>query len=61
MLFCKKEDSRHIEVNYKGIRIHSIYVPAGGEADPSINKKFEHKLQFLNEMKEFFQIKIQIF
>ena len=56
--FCKKEDSRHIEVNYKGIRIHSIYFPAGGDApDPSINKKFEHKLQFLNEMKEFFSNK----
>ena len=30
-IFCKQNDSRHIEVKYKGLRIHSLYVPAGGE------------------------------
>ena len=56
--FCNKDDSRHIEINYKGIRIHSIYVPAGGDIpDPLINKKFKHKLKFLEEMKNFFSNK----
>ena len=56
--FCKKNDSRHIEVRYKGYRIHSIYVPAGGDVpDALVNKKFEHKLNFLKEMKTFFSNK----
>ena len=42
-VFCNKNDSRHIEVKYKGLRIHSVYVPAGGDIpDASVNKKFEH-------------------
>ena len=54
-VFCNKNDSRHIEVKYKGLRIHSVYVPAGGDTpDASVNKKFEHKLNFLGEMKKFF-------
>ena len=54
-VFCNKNDSRHIEVKYKGLRIHSVYVPAGGDIpDASVNKKFEHKLNFLREMKKFF-------
>ena len=56
--FCNKDDSRHVEVKYKGIRIHSIYVPAGGDVpDASVNKKFEHKLNFLKEMKQYFSTK----
>ena len=40
------------------MRIHSIYVPAGGDIpDPLINKKFKHKLKFLEEMKNFFSNK----
>ena len=35
--FCNKDDSRHIEVKFKGIRIHSIYVPAGGDV-PEIGR-----------------------
>ncbi|MBS91924.1 MAG: exodeoxyribonuclease III [Rickettsiales bacterium] len=53
--FCKKSDCRHIEISFEKIRIHSIYVPAGGEEpDPLKNKKFKHKLKFLDEMFEFF-------
>ena len=55
LVFCNKNDSRHIEVKYKGLRIHSVYVPAGGDIpDASVNKKFEHKLNFLREMKKIF-------
>ena len=53
--FCGKKDSRHIEIIFKDIRFHSIYVPAGGDIpDPKKNEKFNHKLNFLDEMKNFF-------
>jgi exodeoxyribonuclease-3 len=58
--FCGKTDSRHIKVTFgekAGLRdpvtLHNFYVPAGGdEPDPEINPKFEHKLSFLDEMKD---------
>ena len=35
------------------VRLHNFYVPAGGdEPDPAINPKFEHKLAFLDEMRD---------
>lgn len=52
--FCNRNDGRHVSVQLasSGLIIHSLYVPAGGdEPDPSINVKFAHKLQFLDEMK----------
>tara|TARA_X000000368_G_scaffold275666_1_gene218703 strand:- start:1306 stop:2088 length:783 start_codon:yes stop_codon:yes gene_type:complete len=53
--FCKKKDSRHINIKFKNLNIHSIYVPAGGDlADISLNEKFKHKLEFLREMKSYF-------
>jgi exodeoxyribonuclease-3 len=58
--YCSKTDSRHIGVVLGDkaklrdpISIHNYYVPAGGdEPDPAINPKFEHKLAFLDEMRE---------
>jgi len=36
----------------KPLVVHNLYVPAGGDIpDPALNPKFEHKLQFLDEMK----------
>lgn len=57
--FCGKADCRHISVvlgeraNLKDpITLHNFYVPAGGdEPDPEINPKFQHKLDFLDEMR----------
>jgi exodeoxyribonuclease III len=57
--FCGKIDSRHISVTFgekaalaAPLVLHNLYVPAGGDiADPALNPKFEHKLQFLDEMK----------
>ena len=57
--FCDKIDSRHISVEFgdkaqlsKPLVLHNFYVPAGGDIpDPALNPKFEHKLQFLDEMK----------
>ena len=54
--WCKKDDTRHIYVKIKNnIELHNFYVPAGGdEPDISINTKFEHKISFINEMKNYF-------
>ena len=54
--WCQKDDTRHIYVKIKNnIELHNFYVPAGGdEPDISINPKFEHKISFINEMKNYF-------
>jgi exodeoxyribonuclease-3 len=57
--FCDKTDCRHIGAvlgERAGLRdpiiLHNFYVPAGGdEPDPQVNEKFEHKLNFLDEMR----------
>lgn len=54
--FCAIGDARHLSVRLtvgtERIRIHNLYVPAGGdEPDPTINVKFDHKLKFLAEMR----------
>ncbi|MDS7598181.1 exodeoxyribonuclease III [Agrobacterium tumefaciens] len=54
--YCGIGDARHIsamfEVGSRRIRLHNFYVPAGGdEPDRSINPKFGHKLDFIEEMK----------
>jgi len=56
--FCEKGDARHIGVELDGdhgpLTLHNFYVPAGGdEPDPAINPKFEHKLGFLDELREW--------
>lgn len=58
--YCGKADSRHVGVVFgerAGLKdpviLHNYYVPAGGdEPDPEINPKFEHKLSFLDELRE---------
>jgi len=54
--FCGRDDCRHLSVLIRlggtRIRIHNLYVPAGGdEPDPDINEKFAHKLAFIEEMR----------
>ena len=56
--FCDKGDARHIaaEVESKNgaLTLHNFYVPAGGdEPDRDINPKFGHKLDFLDEMRDW--------
>ena len=56
--FCGKDDARHlsatIAVGSANITLHNFYVPAGGdEPDPETNPKFEHKLAFLEEMRDW--------
>jgi exodeoxyribonuclease-3 len=58
--FCGKVDSRHISVAFgesaglaTPLVLHNFYVPAGGDIpDPAANPKFEHKLSFLDEMRD---------
>ncbi|MCQ0990074.1 exodeoxyribonuclease III [Jiella marina] len=54
--FCAVGDARHlstrIAVGDRKIRIHNLYVPAGGdEPNPEINPKFRHKLDFVEELR----------
>ena len=53
--WCGKGDARHIAGRLPGgVILHNFYVPAGGDvADPEVNDKFAHKLDFLNEMIEW--------
>ncbi len=51
-----REDCRHISVKFPELELHNIYIPAGGdEPDREINEKFGHKLDFVDEMSEFFK------
>ncbi len=51
-----KADGRHIAGTLEsGLEVHSLYVPAGGdEPDRTINDKFGHKLDFVDEMTDWF-------
>lgn len=53
-LFCQREDCRHATATLPGgIELHNLYVPAGGDIpDPKLNDKFQHKIDFLDEMRE---------
>lgn len=49
--WCGKKDARHLSVQTGGIRIHNLYIPAGGDIpDPEENDKFAHKLSFVDEL-----------
>jgi exodeoxyribonuclease-3 len=54
--WCGREDCRHIVAGLPGgIELHNLYVPAGGdEPDPEANPKFAHKLQFLDQVSNYF-------
>ena len=52
--FCDKDDARHIGIELEnGIKVHNLYIPAGGDLpDTKLNPKFEHKINFLSEIKD---------
>ncbi len=58
--WCNRSDSRHAWVSVKAkdgkpLELHNFYVPSGGDIpDPKENDKFAHKLQFLDEMADWF-------
>lgn len=50
-----REDCRHIAVKLPMFDLHCLYIPAGGdEPDVSVNDKFAHKLDFVDEMRDWF-------
>lgn len=50
-----REDCRHVAVQFDGLELHNLYIPAGGdEPDPAVNDKFAHKLDFVDEMARWF-------
>ncbi len=50
-----KQDCRHIAVRVQDIEIHNFYVPAGGDVpNRDENIKFAHKLDFVDEMGQWF-------
>jgi exodeoxyribonuclease-3 len=56
---CGKNDTRHISAKVltegKTFELHNIYIPAGGyEPDPDTNEKFQHKLDFVDELTAWF-------
>ncbi len=52
--FCGMGDARHVSALVRGVRVHSLYIPAGGdEPDPEKNPRFAHKMAFLAEMEDW--------
>lgn len=52
---CGREDCRHISASFKEFDLHNLYIPAGGdEPDPVANDKYKHKLDFVEEMTDWF-------
>ncbi len=56
--FCPLDHARHVSTRVMTtdpFELHNFYVPAGGDiADPVVNDKFQHKLDFLAAMKMYF-------
>ncbi len=54
-LWAGKDDCRHIHAKISGIDIHNFYVPAGGDIpDRDENPKFGHKIDFVDEIRDWF-------
>lgn len=52
---CEKEDCRHISARFGEFELHNLYIPAGGyEPDTAVNSKFQHKLDFVDELTDWF-------
>jgi len=57
--FCPLGHARHVSsrvaAGNQTFEFHNFYIPAGGDvADPVVNDKFKHKLDFLATMTEYF-------
>jgi exodeoxyribonuclease-3 len=48
---CREGHARCVSVKVAGVEIHNFYIPAGGDvADRALNKKFDHKLDFYEQL-----------
>lgn len=56
--FCPLDHARHVSTRIMmpdPFELHNFYIPAGGDvADPVVNDKFQHKLDFLAAMNAYF-------
>ena len=57
--FCPLDHARHVSTRViaenEDFELHNFYIPAGGDiADPAVNDKFRHKLDFLAVMNGYF-------
>ena len=57
--FCPLDHARHVSTRVmagdQNFEFHNFYVPAGGDvADRTVNDKFGHKLDFLENMRSYF-------
>lgn len=54
--WCGRTDCRHMVGLFEdGLEVHNFYIPAGGDVpDPAVNPKFAHKLQFVDEITDWF-------
>ena len=57
--FCPLGHARHVSTKVTAretdFEFHNFYIPAGGDvADPKVNDKFAHKLEFLENMRVYF-------
>lgn len=66
--FCPLGHARHVSARViaksedcnQDFEFHNFYIPAGGDvADPDINDKFRHKLDFLEAMRLYFTDRFQ--
>jgi len=59
--WCDKDEARHLMTRYaigggEPLEVHNFYIPAGGDApDPEENDKFAHKMQFLDDVTNWFK------
>ena len=55
--FGGRIQARHISVKLPdGTRLHNFYIPAGADVpDPVLNPHFAHKLQFVDDISEYFR------
>jgi len=50
-----KDDCRHISVRFDQFDLHNLYIPAGGDIpDRDQNEKFGHKLDFVDDVAQWF-------
>jgi len=57
--FCPLDHARHVSTKViagdEDFEFHNFYIPAGGDtADPVVNDKFKHKLDFIENMRLYF-------
>ncbi len=55
---CPEQEARHIHIQTEFFELYNFYIPAGGDIpDSKTNKKFAHKLSFIQNMTAYFKNK----